>query len=76
VRTGYHEQSRVEPDGAEGVPSVSVLESTEGDSVDKMTICNYVSIWYRRVIRGTTRNPLNRRVPNGTHGGVGGRLLK
>jgi hypothetical protein len=74
--TGWLEGRRVEPDGTQGAQSVWLPESTDGDGVDKMIICNYVHIWYRQVIRDTTRNPLNRRVSNGTHGGVGGRLPK
>jgi hypothetical protein len=55
------------------VPSVQMLESADRDSGDTG---NFLNIRYKQGVGGTTRNPLNRRVPNGTHGGVGGRLLK
>jgi hypothetical protein len=44
VRTGCREWSRVEPDGTQGTLSVAVLESTGGDSADKVIIWNYLSI--------------------------------
>jgi hypothetical protein len=59
-----------------GVPSGKLLENTEGDSADKMITWNCLNIRYSQVVRGTARNSLNRCVPDGTHGGVGGRLFK
>jgi hypothetical protein len=43
VRTGYPRWSRVEGEGTHG--SGKLLESTEGDSADKVIINNRLNIW-------------------------------